>query len=87
MPLFLCLRLHGITSGKCRRSCDCTRGKAAWNEPPADATSEIPQKPQLMLPQECLLRLSRLRSATLVSVTPSVKWERIRTSTDSMLGT
>lgn len=42
MPLFLCLRLHGITSGKCHQPCDCTHGKAVWNEPPSDAVSGFP---------------------------------------------
>lgn len=84
MPLFLCLRLHGITSGKCHHPCDCM---AVWNEPPADAVSDIPQKTQQTLPQECFLGLSLLRCMTLVSVTPPVKWERIRSFMNSMLGT
>lgn len=49
MPLFLCLRLHGITSGECPHLGDCAQGEALWDEPPADMVSDTPQK---TLPQE-----------------------------------
>lgn len=78
MPLFLCLRLHGITSGECPHLGDWTQGEALWDEPPADIVSDPPQK---TLPQEC-----SQECMTSVSVTPAVKWGIGRRSMDSIVG-
>lgn len=85
-PLFLCLRLHGITSGKCRHPRGCMHGKAVGDEPPADVVSDTPQKPQQMLRQECSLGLSLPRCMTSASGTPAVKWGLTGSSMNSMVG-
>lgn len=87
MPLFLCLRLHGITSGKRHHLGDRVQGGGLFGMNPQQILPQTgPRRPQEMLPQECSLGWSLSRCMTSASVTPPVKWGISRSSVNSMMG-